>query len=149
MVGVTLLLHHHYGSYTLYHTTGSASYSTIVIIEGVSGKRGCHVFDKMEFCMLLLRSTYLLFVRNVLSTHTQSFLVIRNIYLNASFSKSRNFYPQRVYAGDDHFQIFENGLKILLLTTLKYCVCNGLCLKQCLKSFIAPKQIQATMYVHT
>ena len=94
----------------------------------------------MEFCILLLRSTHLLFARNVLSTHTQSFLVIRNNYLNANISKSRNFYPQRVYASDDHFQIFENRLKILLLATLKYCVCNGLCLKQCLKSFIPPKQ---------
>ena len=109
-------------------------------LKGSVEKGDKSYFDKMEFCMLLLRSTHLLFARNVLSTHTQSFWVIRNNYLNANFSKSRNFYPQRVYASDDHFQIFENGSKILLLTTLKYCVCNALCLKQCLKSFIAPKQ---------
>ena len=76
--------------------------------------------------MPLVKSTHLLFARNVLSTHTQSFLVIRNNYLNADFSKSRNFYAQNVYASDDHFPIFENGTKIL---TLKYCVCNALYVK--------------------
>ena len=57
-----------------------------------------HIFDKMEFCMLLLRSTHLLFARNVLSTHTQSFWVIRNNYLNANFSNrvifTRNAFMQ-------------------------------------------------------
>ena len=99
--------------------------------------------------MLLLRSTHLLFARNVLSTNTQSFLVIRNNYLNANFSKSRNFYPQHVYASDDHFQIFENGLKILLLTTLKYCVQCSVSKTVFKKFYCSKTEIQATMHVHT
>ena len=59
------------------------SSKTILVIEGVSGKKGIsHIFDKMEFCMLVAKSTYLLFARNVLSTHTQSFWVICNKKIN-------------------------------------------------------------------
>ena len=99
-----------------------------------------HVFDKMEFCMLLLRSIHLLFARNVLSTHTQSFLVIRNNYLNANFSNRVIFIHSAFMQVTTISKYSKTDWKSYLLITLKYCVCNALCLKQCLKSFIAPKQ---------
>ena len=77
--------------------------------------------------MLLPKSTHLLFARNVLSSHTQSFRVICNNFSNANFSKSCNFYPQHIYASDDHFQIFENRLKFLFPIT--YNTDNILCVQ--------------------